>query len=492
MASTATAATGKNSSPVGNAHVLLFILLLSTFSGSFSQSMMNVALPEVAHRFDITLSMANWIIVGYTVVAATCITTVASLMRRIGMRKVFTIACSALALGSLLCTFALNFPMLVIGRLIQAISNGFLYPMVTSTIAIIVDQSKRGTVLAVNSAIIGFGLALSPLVSGFILTTCGFTWMFIPPLVLAVILLIMGNKFVVNLHEREKTPIDGLSLILSFLGLAALMYGLGEITHDLLPSLIALAIGATIIALFVWRQLKLKTPLLNLTPLAHPKFTVGIILVMLGFMAQSSMSLLLPLYLEGTAGFSAALAGAFLVVPILFYVGFTVIGGKVFDKHGIWPLVPLGFMLAFVGLVGVLIAADHLLVILSIAIACLVFGGVGFISAPSKTIALNQLSQEVYSYGAAINSVFVQIASSIGSALFVGVLSADVLRLTASGTSHADAYAFGFAHTLWISIVLAAFGIALSIIYSRRMRTRVSSHEKDTASAAEPSNIAKR
>ena len=48
----------------GSVASMLPVLLACSFTASFGQSMMNVALPELAERFGVTLSIANWVIVG--------------------------------------------------------------------------------------------------------------------------------------------------------------------------------------------------------------------------------------------------------------------------------------------------------------------------------------------------------------------------------------------------------------------------------------------
>ena len=433
---------------------------------------MNIALPHVADEFSVTLSIANWIVVGYTIVTATCITMSASLMKRIGIKKLFIFSCACMAGGSVLGILAFNFPILIAARLVQAICTGLLYPMVTAAIGYITPHERIGTILAMNSGIIGIGQAVGPLVSGLLLTYFDLHVMFIPPTVLGIALIVIGFIFVRDLDDRSSAPFDILSIILSFLGLTAFMFGLGEITHDIIPAVIGLVIGAIIIALFIIRQLRIPTPMLNLKPLKIPAFTLGIVLVMLGMMATASMSLLLPLFYEGTAGKTAFIAGTFIAGPLVLYGFLSVLGGKLFDKHGVFPLVPIGFALILIGFVGILITSEAMLVFAVLGISFLVYGGNGFIVAPSKTRALNELSHELYSYGAALNSTFVQVANAIGSALYVGVLSADVLRLTAQGLSRADAYAHGFAHTLIISLVIAVIALIVAIIYSWKTRKR--------------------
>ena len=115
-------------------------------------------------------------------------------------------------------------------------------------------------------------------------------------------------------------------------------------------------------------------------------------------------------------------------------------------------------------------SAEGMVAVLIILSSAAVYAGAGFVVAPSKTAALGTLPPATYSAGASINSTAVQIASAIGSSLFVGVLSADVLRDTAAGAAKASAYAAAFEHTLSIAVVIAAAGLLVAFFYARAMR----------------------
>ena len=447
----------------GSVASMLPVLLACSFTASFGQSMMNVALPELAERFGVTLSIANWVIVGYMVVAATAIMLSAFMLRRLGLRRVFFVGAGALALGSACALLSQDFPMLFASRLVQAVGTGLFFPSVTSVIMTNSPAAVRGTRLALNSGVIAVGLAISPTASGFALTQFGWRAM-------SVALLAVGFFRIHGGPSTKRVPIDALSVMLGPLGLAAFLYGLGEVTRDLAPSLAALAVGAVLLALFAWRQFALESPLLDLHPLVHPRFAVGILLVMVGMLTSFSMSILLPLYYEGALGYTAFFAGLLLLGPVLVNAAFTFLGGRVFDRHGAWPLIPAGLVLVLVGQATAFFSAESMIAILIVLSSAAVYAGAGFVVAPSKTAALGTLPPATYSAGASINSTAVQIASAIGSSLFVGVLSADVLRDTAAGAAKASAYAAAFEHTLSIAVVIAAAGLLVAFFYARAMR----------------------
>lgn len=454
----------------GSVASMLPVLLACSFTASFGQSMMNVALPELAERFGVTLSIANWVIVGYMVVAATAIMLSAFMLRRLGLRRVFFVGAGALALGSACALLSQDFPMLFASRLVQAVGTGLFFPSVTSVIMTNSPAAVRGTRLALNSGVIAVGLAISPTASGFALTQFGWRAMFVVSLAMSVALLAVGFFRIHGGPSTKRVPIDALSVMLGPLGLAAFLYGLGEVTRDLAPSLAALAVGAVLLALFAWRQFALESPLLDLHPLVHPRFAVGILLVMVGMLTSFSMSILLPLYYEGALGYTAFFAGLLLLGPVLVNAAFTFLGGRVFDRHGAWPLIPAGLLLVLVGQATAFFSAESMIAILIVLSSAAVYAGAGFVVAPSKTAALGTLPPATYSAGASINSTAAQIASAIGSSLFVGVLSADVLRDTAAGAAKASAYAAAFEHTLSIAVVIAAAGLLVAFFYARAMR----------------------
>ena len=454
----------------GSVASMLPVLLACSFTASFGQSMMNVALPELAERFGVTLSIANWVIVGYMVVAATAIMLSAFMLRRLGLRRVFFVGAGALALGSACALLSQDFPMLFASRLVQAVGTGLFFPSVTSVIMTNSPAAVRGTRLALNSGVIAVGLAISPTASGFALTQFGWRAMFVVSLAMSVALLAVGFFRIHGGPSTKRVPIDALSVMLGPLGLAAFLYGLGEVTRDLAPSLAALAVGAVLLALFAWRQFALESPLLDLHPLVHPRFAVGILLVMVGMLTSFSMSILLPLYYEGALGYTAFFAGLLLLGPVLVNAAFTFLGGRVFDRHGAWPLIPAGLVLVLVGQAAAFFSAESMIAILIVLSSAAVYAGAGFVVAPSKTAALGTLPPATYSAGESINSTAAQIASAIGSSLFVGVLSADVLRDTAAGAAKASAYAAAFEHTLSIAVVIAAAGLLVAFFYARAMR----------------------
>ena len=136
--------------------------------------------------------------------------------------------------------------------------------------------------------------------------------------------------------------------------------------------------------------------------------------MMLGYMGSIYMSLLVPLYLEGTAGYSAFIAGCLLAAPILCYAGACFVGGRIEDKHGIWPLVPAGFLLILVAFIGMKAFSSIGIALAVVACAAAAYIGVGLVFPTLKASDLGVLPPAIYSFGSSIHSTLVQIAGSVG------------------------------------------------------------------------------
>ncbi len=458
---------------------VIIVLFACNLLASFMQSIMNIALDQVSTEFHVRLAEANLVIIVFAIVAGTVITTAASVVKRFGLRKVIIFGLFMGLIGSLLGAFAWCFPVMVISRVIQAVTTGLFFPVINEALLLLSPKGKAGFLLAVNSGVIGVGLAFAPPISGLIITYAGLRTLFLVPAGLAAISLVAAFAFIHDIAPREKRPIDIVSVILSFVALGAFMAGLNEIARYGLP-MVTLMVGGVIVgALFVLRQNRIAHPLLDMRPFKTAAFSVGEVLIVLSYMASVYLSLLVPLYLEGAAGMSAFVAGCVLAVPILCYAGMCFVSGRILGKHGVWPLVPAGFVVILAGLIAMMATLSFESALIIAICTALVYGGIGIFYPAIKSVDLEVLPQDLSSNGSSIHSTLVQAAGCISSALYVGLMSGDVEAQLAAGATKAHAYAVGFAHTLPIEIGCIVVAIAISLVYVKLVRAFSRSHPEE-------------
>lgn len=187
-------------------------------------------------------------------------------------------------------------------------------------------------------------------------------------------------------------------------------------------------------------------------------------------MTTFSMSVLLPLYFEGSLGTTAFIAGCLLLIPILVNAGAALAAGRVMDLHGAWPLLPVGFALILVGQAAVALTGARSALWDVLIASVVAYTGVACTMTPSQTAGLQTLSHEQHPNGVALVNVFVQIAACIGPALFVGVLSSGAAQGMDSGLNADAANALGFSQAVWVATAIALAGFVLSIPYSLAAR----------------------
>lgn len=450
---------------------MVIVLFACNILASFLQFLMNVALDQVSEQYHVRLSEANLLVLGFSIVAAVVIVMASSLLARFGLKRMTEFGLIMAFIGSVLGAFAWCFPVLVIARLIQAITTGLFFPLINEALLRLSPKGKAGHLLAMDSGVIGIGMAGAPILAGLVITYWGLGALFAIPAVTALVLLVVAHFVVRDIEQRDPDrPIDIPSVLLSLAGLGAFMVGLNEVSRMPLPMAGLMVAGAGMIVLFALRQRKLAHPLLDLSAFKNMSFSMGETLIILSYMSSIYLSLLMPLYLEGVSGFTPFIAGCLLAPAMLSYAVFCFVSGKLLGRFGVWPLIPLGFAVCFIGFAG-LVAGTHFgiiaIIVICMMVACC---GIGMEYPAVKSVDLESLPPDVSSSGSSIHSTLVQIAGSVSSALFVGIMSGDVHRLMDSGIAKTAAYDSSFTVTLYLAIAFLVVAVVLSVVYARHVR----------------------
>ena len=449
---------------------MLVVLFCAAFISAFNENIINVGLADIMTGFSIDTVTANWLVTGYMIVVAIVVTVVGFLLKRLRLRQLFFLGSGVFVVGSAGALLAPTFPILLAFRLVQALGTGIFTPTMMNTVLLVSPRERIGTNLAIGSCCITFGPAFAPVVSGLAVNLLGWRGIFVFPLVAMVALAAAGVPLVRNVGEQVEARLDVASVILSAFGLTALVYGISEVTTALALAIASMVVGLAFIACFVIRQRRVESPLMNLEPMRKPLFAVACLLVAITMMVTFSMSVLLPLYFEGSLGYDAFMAGLLVLVPILAQALGSLVGGKVMDWRGEWPLLPVGFAVTLVGLAIAALAAPSLSVVPVVLGSAVALAGVGLSMSPSQTAGLRHLTQELNPFGVGIMSTFIQIAAAIGPSLFVGVLSSTLAAAAADGASPSLAQADGLSAALVIAAGFAAAGLAIAIPYALKAR----------------------
>lgn len=451
--------------------LLLLVLYGAAFLAGFNENLVNMALVSIMADYGVDSVTAQWLVTGYMIVATVVVMCMAFLYRRFRLRTLFFAASALSFAGSAMGLVANGFEMLFAARLVQAVGTGIFIPLMMNTIVAVTPKNKLGTYLSIGGCTITFGPALAPVVCGALVTTFGWHSIFVVPMVAMAILFGLGLRFVKNL-ETSEAHLDVLSVVLAAVLLTALSLGLVQLTIDVPLALGSLAASALLSVAFVVRQLRCSHPLIDLEPLRNRAFWPALLLATVSMISMFSMSVLLPLYFEGAAGMTALSAGLVILVPVLANAGTTLLGGRIMDKRGEWPLLPLGFGAIALGFIALALAGPTLSIPVVFAAALLMYVAVGFVFSPSQTAGLRTLPPQQNPFGVALMTTVVQIAACVGPSLYIGIMSTGQIAAVAQGASASQAAAEGFSLAMLVASGVAAAGFVLSFLYARAARKR--------------------
>lgn len=357
-------------------------MYVAAFVAAFNENIINVALHDIMAAFSVSATTAQWLVSGYMIVTSIFTAIMAFLSGRFSTRKLLFFACGCMVAGEVLCLFAPSFSVLLPSRILQAAGSGILFPLMMNVVLSCAPREKLGLYLSLGGACITLGPAFGPVISGLMCTLFGWRAVFVVPLVGGIVVAAAGVKLVQNVGERSNATLDILSVVLLAAGITAFVYSVGESSTNLIAGIATLFAAIVLLGLFAARQLKLEHPVLNVRPMASVRFWPACLLVVVSMMTTFSMSVLLPLYFEGTYGMTALVAGLLIVPAIACNAVTSIVGGRVMDARGAWPLLPVGFALIAVGQTVISMTAASMNIGVVVALTVVVYAGVGLVLSP--------------------------------------------------------------------------------------------------------------
>lgn len=418
---------------------ILIILVIGTFLGFLNQTLMNVALPNIMTEFHIGPSQGQWVTNGYMLVNGVMVPLTAFLIQRLTTRKLYLTAVGLFALGTLIAGFANSFAVLVTGRMVQAIGAGVFGPLMNVVVMNLYESDKRGQAMGMIGLALNFAPAIGPTLSGLIITQLSWRFLFliVAPFIIADF--ILAFYLLKNIGNTKRLKFDFLGVVLSSIGLGSLLYGFSNAGATAWSDFTVwgfVVIGLIVTALFIWRQITNKTPLLNMAVLTYRQFVVAMLINVVLMIAMYGGALMLPLYIQNVRHYSALISGLILLPGALITALLSPLSGRLYDKYGPRYLTLTGILLTTVGtfsLSTVTLNTPIWLVVVSQLIRQL---GLVIVLMPIQTEAFNALPLSLMPDGSAMFTTVRQLAASFGTAALVTVMTQVVVHAGKAHPTH--------------------------------------------------------
>ncbi len=466
------------------------LLVLATFVVILNETIMNNAIPRLMTDLRVSERSAQWVSTAFMLAMAAIIPVTGWFLQRVSTRRAYTLAMGIFLTGTTIAMLAPVFPVLLLGRVVQAGGTAVMMPLLMTTLLTVVPERDRGRVMGTVTLAISVAPAMGPVISGLVLQIASWRWLFALVLPIAGAVTWFGLRQLENVGEPETGSIDWPSVVFAALGFGGLVFGLskfgeGSVTE---PALIVTA-GLILIGVFAGRQIRLQrtgTPLLDLRTLLFGAYTKGLILMAVAFLAMLGSMMLLPLYLQNLRHLSP-LATGLLVMPgglAMGLLGPTV--GRLFDRFGGRVLVipaSIGITLALAGFTQISLDTPywqilglHILLMLSLATAF----------TPVFTLSLGALPEHLYSHGSSMLATLQQVAAAFGTALVITVMSSHSTALIAHGTNPLTAGMDGLRMAFVVSAALSVLVIVAAILLPNRSSTPLEEVAASPSAVDEP------
>ncbi|WP_409978196.1 DHA2 family efflux MFS transporter permease subunit [Anoxybacteroides tepidamans] len=405
---------------------IVVTIMLGAFVAILNQTLINVALPHMMSDFNVETSTIQWLVTGYMLVNGVLIPISPFLIAKFPTKKLFLSGMAFFTVGALICSFAPSFAVILTGRLIQAVGAGIIMQLMMVIMLSIFPPEKRGVAMGTVGIAMMFAPAVGPTLSGWLVEHYSWRLLFDIVLPFAIIDMVLASLWMKNTPKTAKPTLDVRGAVYSTLGFGGVLYGFSEAGSNGWGSAevaISIAIGLIFIILFTWRCFTVEQPILNLRVFKYNIFTLTTIIGCVLNMALFAAMVLLPVYLQNIRGFTPLDSGLLLLPGAIVMAIMSPISGMIFDRIGArW--------LAIVGLTITVVTTwefsqltldtpyEHILWLYIFRML-----GMSMLSMTIMTAGLNQLPRHLYSHGTATANTLRQVASSLGTAFLVTVMS---------------------------------------------------------------------
>ena len=407
---------------------LIFIcLVVSGIASSTLSTAMTTALPNVVEYFHVSTAVGQWVTSGYSLAMGVVMPLTAFLITRFPTKRLYLSGIGLFIAGLLFSIFSGNFSLMMTGRIMQACGNGILMSAAQVIILTVYPVEKKGTMMGTYGLATTAAPIVAPTIAGLLIDAFGWKSIFYVVLVIMMISFILSCAVFENVLEIQKKKFDVISFVESIFAFGGITLGIGNISSFGLISLQAgapLLIGIIVCFFFMLRQCRLPKPFLDVKILGTYDYAVSVISSMILYLVMMGSSVMMPLYVQSVMGYSAVTSGLVTLPGSLATTIVSPFAGRLYDKMGIKKLFMAGSAILIVSNLGMffltastpLWTAAILNVIRNISIGSLMM--------PLLTWGTSSVSIRKVADASSLLTSFRTISGSIGSALFVGIMTA--------------------------------------------------------------------
>jgi EmrB/QacA subfamily drug resistance transporter len=438
-------------------NLVLTTLFFGVLMGALDIAIVGPALPALREWFGVDDRAVAWVFTIYVYLNLLGAPLLAKLSDRLGRRSVYLVAVGLFGLGSALAALAPNLALLLVGRALQGLGAGGIFPVASAVVGDTFPAERKGFALGMIGAVFGLAFLIGPVVGG-VLLTISWHWIFIINLPIALLVMVMSWFTLPSTQSEIRQPFDWLGLLSLALLLGGLTIGASALDATrLLGSLMSPMVGPFLLIFLLMLPVFFVVERRAVDPLIRPFLLTNRQLALantisIGAGLGEGVLVFLPSLAVAAFGVSESSA-SYMTLPVVLAMAVgSPLAGRLLDRIGSRSVILGGTLLLTSGMV-LLGASGALLwvyygasVLIGLGLACL-------LGAPIRYIMLNEAPVEERAAAQSAVTVFTGVGQLLSGAL-VGAVAA-------SAGGGMAGYSMAYLVTAVISAVMIflAFGL---------------------------------
>ncbi len=424
-----------------NRLAVLLALSLAAFIISLDVTIVNVALPTLVRTLGATTTQLQWVVDAYSLVFATFVLAAGSLSDRQGRKGTLLVGLVVFASGSLAGALVDTTNELIAARAVMGLGAALMFPSTLSLLVnVFTEREERAKAIGLWGASTGVGIAMGPIVGGWLLEHFwwGSIFGFMAGVALAIGLLVAWA--VPSSRDPLTPPIDWRGFGLSSVAMVILIVGVIEAPDwgwGSTAAISTITAGVMLLALFVLFERHTDHPMLDVSLFRNARFTAASGSVAISFFVLQGFIFLVTQYFQFIRTFSPLGTGVRLL-PVASAVAVTsVVGTKLAVRIGNKVIVAAGLLFFAAGLLWTATVSASTSYTTIVFQMLLLGTGMGLTSAPATEAIMGAVPEAKAGVGSAVNDATRLFGGTLGVAV-IGSIAASLYSSRLASTAPAN------------------------------------------------------
>jgi len=392
-----------------------------------SVSGLNVAQGQLAADLGATQSQLLWVINGYTIALAALLLPVGAIGDRWGRKQVLLAGLTVFALANVGAAFAGTIDQLLAARVVAGAAAAMIMPVTLSVITSTFPEEERDRAIGVWAGFAGAGGILGLLSSSIVVDNVTWPWVFATPTLLAAAALVMTVAVVPRSRDEAHGQFDTLGSFLSAIAVGGLVLAVHEgpeVGWNDPLTVFGLTAGILASAWFVWWELRVEEPLLDIRVFRNRSLATSSVVLMVLFAMMMGLFLIIVQFLQAVLGYSAIKASLSLMPMAAVMMPLSAMAPRIASRVGYRTMFTVGMGLFATGLAMMAsmtsVSGGYWSVLPGLLVLAV---GMGMAQTPATTAITASLPVEEQGVASALNDTVREFGGALGIALVGSVLS---------------------------------------------------------------------